>query len=165
MLSQHPAGRDLAAAGAERRRPAPSPTARQEPLAEQVSSWTVDNLGIVLAELRRQFGKRWAGAPEGEGETDERKWTEALDNPERRGLRVGDDLVDGLARPIRDARGVQPRRPDRNRLGREEVREDNDQRAAIDDPVAVGAEARVFGEARPPDRGTQPAEQIVVAGG
>ena len=36
---------------------------------------------------------------------------------------------------------------------------------AVDDPVAVGAEARILGEARPADRAAQTAEQIVVAGG
>ena len=34
---------------------------------------------------------------------------------------VGDNLVDRLDRPIRDTRRIEPRRPYRDRLGREEV--------------------------------------------
>src|SRR5262249_36145010 len=130
-------------------RSTPSPIGWQGRATGPMSYPATDDLGVVLPELRRQLGKRRTRAVEGEREPDQRQRAgpgPRLDDPERGGLRIGYHLVDGLDRPVRDPGGVEPRRPDGDRFGREQVGKDWDQGLAIDDPVAIRAEPWVSGE-------------------
>ena len=74
-----------------------------------------------------------------------------MDDAQGCGLRVDHHLVEALYRAVRDPGRLEPADPFRNRRRGENVGEDRDQRPAVDDAVAVGAEARILGKAGPID--------------
>src|SRR4029077_16544139 len=64
---------------------------------------------IVLTERRRRFGEGRPLAVERQGQADQRQLAARplLDNAERLGLRIGDDLVERVDRAVRDPRGLE----------------------------------------------------------